>query len=217
VLGLTTGLVIFSGRAVQERNGQRLQAEVELTQHWLQTEIESASSLPSLEQFSQLNTLPGPVQLALVLPQGDQYVLVLYCLGGLPEGFPYDEPSFKQRYGALKSALYRWESKPFAEADNPPTLGDDDIDPADLTLVSAYLRPEDTADPGNSGLVFVPTADRHGGLLIINGLRVADFRGEPCGSLTQGNCHPMTNQSYVYLKSPAPSPSLPPEPPAEVQ
>ncbi|WP_287128145.1 type II secretion system protein [Candidatus Cyanaurora vandensis] len=203
VLGLVTGLVLFSGRAAQERNQRQLQSEVELTERAITGEIESSVDLPPVADFGELDTLPGPIALALVLPKGEQYVLVLYCFGGLPEGFPYDEPNFQQRYGAIQGALYRWESPPFADPVTPPELYPEDIDPAQLQLVSAYLQPYNEQDPNQSGLVFVPAEDGRGGLLAVIGLRPLDFKGEgtDCTNSNAPDCRPFIREVYVYSKN----------------
>ncbi|WP_218080390.1 PulJ/GspJ family protein [Anthocerotibacter panamensis] len=206
VLALVGGLVVFSSRASEERASQRLQAEVEFTQRTVRSELEQAVRLPAVRDFEAVAGLPGPVQLALVLPQGNQYVLVLYCLGLLPEGFPYDDPNFKTRYGALRSGLYRWESPPFDDPQNPPIVDgapETAVDPDSLNLVTAYLQPFNEKDPELSGLVFVPAQDAQGGLLMVNGLRPSDFKGEAerCTEGSSSRCRPFGREVYVYAKN----------------
>jgi len=217
VLGLVTGLVVFSGRAVDERSQRQLLSEVELTERWLAGEIKTAVDLPPLSDYADLEVLPGPAALALVVPEGDQFSLVLYCYGLLPEGFPYDDPSFTTRYGNLNGAWYRWQSPPFADPTQPP---EPDPGPTEWQMVSAYLQPYD-ADPNLSGIAFIPAEQERGGLLIISGLRPLDLKGQGanCANATTAQgCRPLTREIYVYSQNmPATelAPPATPEPEAE--
>jgi type II secretory pathway pseudopilin PulG len=203
VLALITGLVIFTGRAAQERTTQKLQNEVELTLHWVRNEIEIATAVPELSAIPGIPAL-DPVQLALVLPKENQYVLVLYAFGPLPAGFPYDDPSFQRRYGALQRALYRWESPPFDEPTTLPNLSKVEIPPEDLQLVTAYLQPYNATASEQSGLALTQAEGEQGGLLRVNGLRPADFAGNAAACRNQaaiGQCKPLTREVYVYPKN----------------
>ncbi len=204
VLALISGLLLFTSRAAQEQGTERLQTEVELTLRWVSLDIEEANALLPVDEFIDIKNLPGTVTLALVVPQAGQYTIVLYLLGALPKGFPYTDPDFQKRYGALRGALYRWQSPPFKRLQDLPAKGELNINPTRLQLISPYVQPLDTRDPGQSGLVFVAADDNHGGLLIVNGLRPLELRRQAqlcTPESTTLQCKPLTRELYVYAKN----------------
>ncbi len=200
VMGLVYGFTAFAGRAAQEKATQRVQLEVALTTDWITHEIEEAAALPPVEEYIGLEDLPGPVVLALVLPKGNRYSLVLYSQGPLPGGFPYDDQGFKNRYSVLQGALYRWESTPAKDLESALASA---IDPDQVELVTAYLL-----DP--QGLVFTPNEDGRGGFLQVNGLAPRTLAGNPCSEGQSTACLPLTREIQVYARNLLPLEALDP-------